>query len=698
MLSQLPRPVGELLRSAATERDWSTPLAEVAPAVCHRAPERLLAAARAHRVAPALHLSLRGLSLPARLAEALRADHLAGVAAHLQGLTTVRLVDEALGAAGVPWLVFKGPVLSEASYPRADLRWYSDVDLLVAPADLGAAVETLEIAGCEVLDRNWGRIENEQIGELHLLSPHGGMIDLHHDLVYSRRRRERFAIDAVDALRRAASVDLGGRRCPAFDPVDALLHLAVHAALSGGHRLGWLMDIDQSVRRRPPQWQLLCARAQEWQVAPVAHLMLDRCRRTLGTQVPPEVLLALSGRRSWRAVVTVVHTLDPLERTTDRRSPSALLARAGAGDVSSTVTGAVATLRATRLGTAPAPAPGPRDLTNPSSVFFGERDDVRRDQFFRRLAQRRSVCPDRVHQRSGDDVSNPPRVTIGLPVYNGADCLDRSVRSLLAQDFTDFELVISDNASTDATEEMCRGYAREDARVRYHRSPVNRGLAWNWNRLVPLARGELFKWAAADDEHEPTYLSRTVAALDADPTAVLAHSRTVDIDENSVVIAPLVRTVRMDAPTVSERFTELSRGGYPCVQIFGLTRIEALRRTGLHGAYPRSDRVLLAELGLHGRLIEVEEVLFRRREFPNRITRTHSLRSRYPIFTGEPVTGRVFPAWRLVGGFGGALLRAPLPLRQRLECIPGLARAVVSNRPDMVLELAPTRAPRTLRA
>src|SRR6185295_20414870 len=102
--------------------------------------------------------------------------------------------------------------------------------------------------------------------------------------------------------------------------------------------------------------------------------------------------------------------------------------------------------------------------------------------------------------------NRPPRVSIGLPVFNGEQLLRQAVDSLLAQTFSDFELVISDNGSTDGTEAICREYAARDSRIRYLREPENRGGSWNFSRLPPLARGEYFRWSCHDDICEPTHL------------------------------------------------------------------------------------------------------------------------------------------------------------------------------------------------
>src|SRR5437879_5289624 len=122
--------------------------------------------------------------------------------------------------------------------------------------------------------------------------------------------------------------------------------------------------------------------------------------------------------------------------------------------------------------------------------------------------------------------ASPPRVTIGMPVYNGEARLATALDSLLAQDYRDFELIISDNASTDATGSICHDYARADGRIRYYRHPQNMGAAHNFQRVLQLARGQYFMWAAYDDLWDPDFLTRCLAVLETDPSAVLAYPQT----------------------------------------------------------------------------------------------------------------------------------------------------------------------------
>ena len=116
-----------------------------------------------------------------------------------------------------------------------------------------------------------------------------------------------------------------------------------------------------------------------------------------------------------------------------------------------------------------------------------------------------------------------PHVSVGLPVYNGERYLRQAIESIQSQ--TDLELIISDNASTDATEGICREYATRDPRVRYYRSDQNRGAAWNHNRVVELARGEYFKRQCHDDYCDTTFLEKCLAVIHSNPDVVLCYPR-----------------------------------------------------------------------------------------------------------------------------------------------------------------------------
>src|SRR5215470_10065074 len=141
-----------------------------------------------------------------------------------------------------------------------------------------------------------------------------------------------------------------------------------------------------------------------------------------------------------------------------------------------------------------------------------------------------------IRNRELRPVNTVPRLSVGLPVYNGEKYLTESIESLLGQSYKDFELIISDNASTDSTADICRRYANQDSRIRYIRQPRNIGLAPNHNFVVDQSHGEFFKWAASDDLYGRELLQSCIDALDQHPDVVLAHSWTAAIDSAGKVI------------------------------------------------------------------------------------------------------------------------------------------------------------------
>jgi glycosyl transferase family 2 len=267
------------------------------------------------------------------------------------------------------------------------------------------------------------------------------------------------------------------------------------------------------------------------------------------------------------------------------------------------------------------------------------------------------------------DKDRYPLVSLGLPVYNGANYLAQAVESLLQQTYPNWELILSDNGSTDATEAICRAFAVRDSRIRYHREPSNRGATWNFNRVVELARGPLFRWAAHDDVCAPELLERCVAALAANPRAVLCHPRTRVIGPVGELLGDYGIRLRTDADRVGPRFHDLICVDHACFPIFGVIRMEVLKRTPLLGQYVGSDRNLLAELSMHGPFHEVPEFLFLRRDHPGTSTRQFpSAKDRRTWFKVEQ-RGPNLPTVRRAWGYLESIARAPLGPADRLICL-----------------------------
>ncbi|HEU5469733.1 MAG TPA: glycosyltransferase family 2 protein [Actinophytocola sp.] len=261
-----------------------------------------------------------------------------------------------------------------------------------------------------------------------------------------------------------------------------------------------------------------------------------------------------------------------------------------------------------------------------------------------------------------------PRLSIGLPVYNGENYLAQSIESLLAQSYRDFELIISDNASTDGTAEICRHYAAEDSRIRYIRQPHNIGAAPNHNFVVQEARGELFKWAAHDDLFGERLLERCVAELDEHPEAVLAHAYMAIVDEQGEIIESYDYTLATDSPRAPERLRSLlhTEGGD---DFYGVIRTDVMRRIAPHDSYHNAGRKLVAELAMHGPFRQVPELMFFRREHPGRGDRLGSVRAVCrnldPRRAGHS-TARLMSDY--LRGFVTAVRRAPLSPADRRDC------------------------------
>lgn len=202
-----------------------------------------------------------------------------------------------------------------------------------------------------------------------------------------------------------------------------------------------------------------------------------------------------------------------------------------------------------------------------------------------------------------------PRVTIGLPVFNGENFLSQAIASVLEQDYADFELIIRDNASTDGTAAICLEACKQDSRIRYLRSESNVGAAPNFNAIVGDARGQYFKWLAHDDLMAPTFLSRCVETLVQDPASVLACPRVRFIDAAGEPLKDYISPFRSADPDPVVRFKE-TLSGHPCYEVFGLIRLDELRKTRLIGSYKHGDGVLLSHLALLGRFAEIPDYLF----------------------------------------------------------------------------------------
>jgi glycosyltransferase involved in cell wall biosynthesis len=239
-------------------------------------------------------------------------------------------------------------------------------------------------------------------------------------------------------------------------------------------------------------------------------------------------------------------------------------------------------------------------------------------------------CLQQRTRRMAHDTRHSPRLSIGLPVYNGERYLAEAFDCFLAQSFQDFEIIICDNASTDRTAEICRSYAQRDPRIRYYRNEKNLGAIPNFNRVFELSRSRFFKWAAHDDLYHPRYIETCIRILDENPDVILAHSKTAFVDDRGAPFpvdpatgncidprtgvpetpdSPMIA----DSPVAILRFWQVLRYAIWGTHMFGIVRREMLQKTRLVANFSGGDRPMLAELALLGRFRCSNDVLYSKR-------------------------------------------------------------------------------------
>ena len=273
-----------------------------------------------------------------------------------------------------------------------------------------------------------------------------------------------------------------------------------------------------------------------------------------------------------------------------------------------------------------------------------------------------------------------PRLSIGLPVYNGEACLQEALDSILGQSFEDFELLLSDNASTDRTREICEACVASDPRVRYVRHEQNLGAAGNFNFVVHEAKGEYFKWASHDDRMHPTLLERSIAVLDADPEVVLCHPRTAMIDGAGRHTRDFVDDLNLMHDRPHQRMGHLVTHMRLCNAVMGVMRLEVLRRTRLIDSFRTADFITLIELSILGKFHEIEDHLYERRDHGDRILRKTKDKSAVQAWFNPSVkTVARFPGLKLFREQFRSISRLDLPAGTAWKCRLTVGRWVLKR-------------------
>lgn len=282
-----------------------------------------------------------------------------------------------------------------------------------------------------------------------------------------------------------------------------------------------------------------------------------------------------------------------------------------------------------------------------------------------------------------------PKVTIGLPVYNGEKYLAAAIESHLAQSFGDFVLIISDNGSTDSTGTICTGFANRDRRVRYFRSPENRGILWNHRRVMSAAGtpGPYFRWAGADDILEPGLLQAMVAVLDSRPEVAAVLPETRNIDAAGDIIRHADRTLDLQSPHPFERAHRVLTADFQHVIAYGLLRTEILAKMRTGPAYPGWDAVFTWELALRGQLVQAAGPGLLRRYHAGSISRVKTAKELRKWVEPTAKAGLSFPHWKWAYERWRSSLACPLSLRDRLRIAALLARSMLWNRAELTRDV-----------
>lgn len=285
-----------------------------------------------------------------------------------------------------------------------------------------------------------------------------------------------------------------------------------------------------------------------------------------------------------------------------------------------------------------------------------------------------------------------PLLSIGLPLYNGEKYLARALDCLLGQDFTDFELIISDNASGDGSPEICRKYARQDSRIRYERCPANIGAVPNHNRVVELARGMYFKWAAHDDECYPGMLLSCMEEFRSNSVPVaLAYTQAELIDDDGRSVEKYAISIDAREAYPHQRLAKIVASAQLGIPMYGICPLDVLRRTRPLQSFISVDHVLFAELAMMGEIREVPQPLLRKRMHAQRATHLHSSPKEWAKWSDPNRKHRflfVKPSDRVLFEYFRSIWHVHIGFREKIRCM----RSVLANHPPLHYRIARWKA------
>jgi hypothetical protein len=309
----------------ASAREHTDPSDAVESVVRAGGVPALLQLAKHHRMLPFVHRDLRGIpGVEPRTLRALERYEVMQTANQMRIVTDLAGFAATIAPLEIPWITFKGPVAAQLLYARPELRTYRDLDVLVPRPDFTRTVDFLQRSGIEILDRNWTLINREHRGQLHVTLPLGTVADLHWHLLNRGVVRDAFDVDMTQVLDRTRAVRISGVDVQTLDAADGLVHLGLHAALSGGDRLIWLKDIERAIAVETPDWDDVIERALRWGAGAAVAVLLRRAATVLGAEVPVWALRDLDPSPIRRRLGEAFDRRWPVGAATGETTPSVL--------------------------------------------------------------------------------------------------------------------------------------------------------------------------------------------------------------------------------------------------------------------------------------------------------------------------------------------------------------------------------------
>ncbi len=372
---------------AATAAAGRWPVADgVVAAARELPPARLLDAARFHRVEGCAHATLGDVALAEDAVGELARARRAATAAHLVAVRALADIAALLAPADIPVVVVKGPALSSLLYGDPGLRTYGDLDLLVPQQRFAEAIRLMESHGYRHVIRNWVAVERFRAAELTMTK--GGIgVDVHWDLTYAHYTRRRLRLDAAAMIERARPVRIGGVETSTLDPVDTLVHLAVHAALAGCDRLVWFKDIERALHVGRPNLDEVVRRATTGGCGGAVGIALRRAAASMQIALPDDLVPRLAGT-PLAAVDRLCTAGRFLAPTRHGRVTGRLLARSATSDLRSTAVEAAATAAWSLKAVARDRKLYDRiDPDNPNSIVHPRGDERDKDAFLDAVAR-----------------------------------------------------------------------------------------------------------------------------------------------------------------------------------------------------------------------------------------------------------------------------------------------------------------------